>query len=191
MHNACIFCHMSSYYLYTDSKERGEVVVSMPSHNGNSPFQKRGMTYVWNSKIHISQILKCWQKLSYYNDITPSCLIIKSNYRWSQVVQQWVTTLKYLVWLSCCLKCQRTCQLKGALLCHIGFGVSNKTGPQLLRHGRRGQKTKGYTQYSIFILYIYFVIWWIHIDLTVYHLYFLWSFWHIIIWALIPSYSYK
>ena len=38
MHNACKLCHIVAYYPFTDSKERGPVVGSLPTHKGNSHF---------------------------------------------------------------------------------------------------------------------------------------------------------
>ena len=41
MHNACRFWQIGNDYPFTKSKERGEVVGSLPTHNGNAPFRIR------------------------------------------------------------------------------------------------------------------------------------------------------
>ena len=41
MHNACRLWHIWNDYNFTKSKERGEVVVSLPTHNGNSALRRR------------------------------------------------------------------------------------------------------------------------------------------------------
>ena len=38
MKNSCRLCHIGTEYPFSDSKERGQVLGSLPTHNGNSPF---------------------------------------------------------------------------------------------------------------------------------------------------------
>ena len=41
MHNEYRLWHIGNDYPFTKSKERGEVVVSLPTNNGNSPLRRR------------------------------------------------------------------------------------------------------------------------------------------------------
>ena len=50
MQKACRLWYINFDHPFTERKEDGEVVGSLPPHNSNAPFYNKGMEYVCNRK---------------------------------------------------------------------------------------------------------------------------------------------
>ena len=140
MYNACRLWHIVTDYLFTDSKDKGEVIGSLPPHNDNAIFNKRKMSYVCIRKSNI------YPKTCYTdrNDHTTMIALLPVlSDKFSIVGIRWYYGGRAHWYLECCsfgcLKCECTWIYNGALLRLISLGFMYKQGSSTLTSGGGGK----------------------------------------------------
>ena len=141
MYNACRLCHYPFPWTDTSSKEKGEVVVSLPPHNVNAHFYKRVMSYLRNRKSRIYP-KTCYAVRNYHTTMTVPLPV------WSEKLS--IVEISYYYGLGplwnnecysfVCLKHQWTWLYNGALLHFISYGFRDKHRSSTLLSGIGGNK---------------------------------------------------